>query len=70
VEEDVIQDPLSIAHVSTSFTTSTKQNLKNLFYQNAETNFRIRELEEKIRHGKKDEGSIRECKACDEKLRA
>jgi hypothetical protein len=69
VEEDVSKYPLSIASTGTSFTTTMEWNLKNLFHQNEEKDARIRELEEQLRHAKKDEGSLREFKACVEKVR-
>jgi hypothetical protein len=65
VTKDVIQDPLSIASVSTAFTTTTKRNLRNLYRQNQEKYARIRELKEQ----KKDEGNLGEFKTCDEKVR-
>jgi hypothetical protein len=46
-----------------------EQNLKDLVYQNEEKDDRIRELEEQLRHAKKDKGSLREFKACAEKVR-
>jgi len=41
-----------------------------LFYQNEEKYVRIKELEEQLKHGKKDKGSLEEFKACVEKVRA
>jgi hypothetical protein len=46
-----------------------EKNLKNLFCQNEEKDARIRELEEQLKHAKKDEGGLREFKACVEKVR-
>jgi hypothetical protein len=59
VVEEISKDPLSIASTDTAFTTTMEWNLKNLFLQNEEKDARIRELEEQLRHAKKDEGILR-----------
>jgi hypothetical protein len=63
IKEDGSQDPLSIASVGTSFTTTIERNLKIAFHQNQEKDNRIIELEEQLKHEKKEEGIMREFKA-------
>jgi len=62
------KDSLCITSVDTAFIVATEQNLKNLFCQYEEKDARIRELEEQFRHAKKDEGGLREFKACVENV--
>jgi hypothetical protein len=64
VTEDVNQYPLSIAFVGTTFTKVIERNLKKLFHQNQEKDAVIIELEEQLKHGKKDGGNLQEFKAC------
>jgi hypothetical protein len=48
---------------------ATKHNLKDLVHQNKEKDDRIRELEEPLRHTKKDKGSLKEFNKCTEKVK-
>jgi hypothetical protein len=67
ITEDVSEDLLSISSSSTTFIVATEKNLKNMFHQNEEKYARIRELEEQLRHAKKNEGGLKEFKSCVEK---
>jgi hypothetical protein len=42
VIENVSEDPISIASIGTTFTTTTKHNIKNLYHQNLEKDARIK----------------------------
>jgi predicted nuclease with TOPRIM domain len=46
-----------------------EQNLKNFLHQNEEKDARIRELEEQLKHIKKDKGGLKEFKECVKKVR-
>jgi hypothetical protein len=45
--------------IGTAFTVAMEQNLKNLFCLNEEKDARIKELEEQLRHAKKDKEASR-----------
>jgi predicted RNase H-like nuclease (RuvC/YqgF family) len=69
VTEDVQKEPFSIASTNTAFTLVMEQSLKDMVRQNKEMDDRIRDLEEQIRHRKKDKGSLIEFNACIDKFR-
>jgi hypothetical protein len=48
---------------------ASEQNLKDLVHENQEKDDWIRELEEEVRHGKRDKGILKEFKICVERVR-
>jgi hypothetical protein len=69
VTKGIKKYPLFIESTDTVFTLATEQNLKDLVHENKEKDDQIRELEEEVRRGKKDKGSLKEFKICIERGR-
>jgi hypothetical protein len=63
VTGNISEDPISIASTGTTFTTTTKDNVQNLYHQNLEKDARIKELEEQLKQVKIDERNLQSFKA-------